>query len=92
MSKASKVARSLVDAAKELHEYATELREKADKLHEAEEHLEQGALAGPIRADDGQDFTIVGLHGHAVDRGETAKVFLDLNQFEYRHRGYCPGS
>src|SRR5688500_10198271 len=42
---------------------------------ESDNQFEQSALACTIRADDGQNLTIVGLHSHAVDRGKTAKVF-----------------
>jgi hypothetical protein len=59
---------------------------------ETDNQFEQSAFASPIRADDGQNFTIVGLHGHAIDSGETAKVFLDLVQFEDGHWGYYSGS
>ena len=59
---------------------------------ETDNQFEQSALAGAIGADDGQNLAIVGLHGHAVDSGETAKVFLDLIQFEYGHWRYYSGS
>jgi hypothetical protein len=55
---------------------------------ETDNQLEQSAFASAIRADDGQNLTIVGLHGHAVDSGETAKVLLDLIQFEDGHWRY----
>jgi len=49
---------------------------------ETDNQLEQRTLAGAIGADDGQNLAIVGLHRYAVDRGQAAKVFLDLMQFE----------
>jgi len=58
----------------------------------ADNQLEQRAFAGAIRTDDGQNFTIVGLHGHTVDSGETAKMLLDLIQFEDGHWRYYSGS
>jgi hypothetical protein len=57
-----------------------------------DDHLKQGAFAGAVGADDGQNLSIVGLHGHAVDSGEAAKVFRDLIQFEYCHWRYYSGS
>jgi hypothetical protein len=59
---------------------------------ETDNQFEQRAFASAIRADDGENFSIVGLHGHAIDRGETAKVFLDLFQFEDGHWRYYSGS
>src|SRR6185503_30780 len=54
--------------------------------------LEQSALTGAIGADDGQNFTIVGLHGHAIDSGETTEIFLNLFKFKYSHRRCYSGS
>ena len=45
-----------------------------------------------MKADDGEILAIVGLHSHTIDRGQAAKVFLDLMQFEDGHWRYCPGS
>ena len=59
---------------------------------ETDDHLEQRAFPRAIGADDGQNLSIVGLHGHAIDSGETAKVFLDLIQFKDRHWRYYSGS
>ncbi len=59
---------------------------------ETDNQLEQSAFTSTIRADDGQNHSIVGFHGHAVDSGETAKVFLDLIQFEDSHRRDYSGS
>src|SRR5688572_2258071 len=41
-------------------------------------HFEQRTLASAIGADDGQNFAIVGLHGHAVDSSKASIVFLDF--------------
>jgi hypothetical protein len=52
---------------------------------ETDDQIEQSAFSGTVWADDGENFAIVGLHGHAVESSEAAKVFHDLIQFEYCH-------
>ena len=64
--------------------------------------VEQGGIADEgDQRDEGKDeepgqaFDDHRGHGGvplAVDGGEAAKVFLDVIQFEYGHRGHCPGS
>jgi hypothetical protein len=52
---------------------------------ETDDQLEQSAFSGAVRADDGENFAIVDLHGHAIYSGEAAKVFRELIQLEDCH-------
>jgi hypothetical protein len=49
---------------------------------ETDDKFEKRTFAGPVGADDGENFPIVGPHCHIIDSGEAAKVLLDLIQFE----------
>ena len=54
------------------------------------DELEQGALAGPVRADDAEDPALPDRERHVVDRGETPEALgeaLDLEEAHGRFSG-----
>ena len=54
----------------------------------AADHLEQGALAGTVRADEGEDLTLVDRERHVGDRREPSEELLDPGELQNGHVGY----
>jgi hypothetical protein len=48
--------------------------------------LQEGALAGPVRADDGDDVAVVDTERDAVDGRETAEALRDVVDLEKQVR------
>jgi len=53
---------------------------------EPDHDLQEGALAGPVRADDGDDVAVVDLERDAVDGREAAEAFRDVVDLEEQVR------
>ncbi len=58
-----------------------------------DDELQERALAGPVRTDDGDDVAVVDPERHAVDGRETAEALRDLVNLEEQIRlhGYDGG-
>ena len=58
-------------------------------LQLAAQQLEEGALAGAVRADQAAQLTLPQAEVHAVDRAHSAKALLQVAGFERSLRGSC---
>jgi hypothetical protein len=54
----------------------------------ADDTVEQGCFAGPIRTDQTDDFTLIDLEGNMVIGHHTAEVFHEIDHFEKCHAMY----
>jgi hypothetical protein len=72
------------------HDLAIDLHLAAIRLELAEDAVEQCRLATTVRADQAEDFSLLDIEAHAIDRGDAAEILLDVADLE--NRGHGAGS